>query len=176
MADFEYTKEQVALSSGRPAGSYTTYIDQALKESVMLFKLGTCLAGLADLTEDQRTLVDLGIVKMADAIYLSQPFQAVGASPFSSESIGSYSYSKAAGAVAGGLPTGIFWFDKAVEEVGVCNLTDPEVWFGGIDMGVPVGSGLTVSSNTPGVLAYLSPGELADSRAWGYDPVLTRPL
>lgn len=64
-----------------------------------------------------------GILAMADYVYLRQPYQQVIASPLTSETIGSYSYAKAASQVGRnaaalevtGENTGVIMYDLAVQ-------------------------------------------------------------
>ena len=102
--------------SGRSTTEYSNsgYVVTALSQATLLFKLGTCLGNNFPDDATMASLARLAILSMADAIYLSQPFQKILSNPFSSETIGSYSYSKVAGAVMGGIPTGISWFDMAI--------------------------------------------------------------
>jgi hypothetical protein len=97
----------------------------------------------------------MAILSMADAIYLVQPFQSVLSNPFSSETIGSYSYSKVSGAVMGGLPTGIGWFDVALSKLSVCELNENIPMGGGIEAfewELPMGNG-----RIPGNQRLISP-------------------
>lgn len=153
--------------SGRLTSDYSGYAATALKQAILLFKLGTCLNEFPD-DAIKAELAQTAILAMADAIYLAQPFQSVLSNPFSSETIGSYSYSKVAGAVAGALPTGITWFDIAVSQLGVCELTDH----------VPSGGGIEIFENDalfaagvhPDNLRMLAPQDLNELRSFGYDP------
>jgi hypothetical protein len=171
MAYKEYSKQDLADFSGRPVASYTSYAEKsAIPQALLLFKIGTCLASPGDLSPVHQELLDMAIVSMADGIYLSQPFMQVKASPFSSETIGSYSYSKVAAAVAAKVETGIEWFDIATSTLSVCDeIGEPTISFGGIDMmNASDGHLISVTSTTS---HYLSPSEVGQSRAWGYDPV-----
>lgn len=164
-----YTKASLATFSGRPVESYTDYADQALLQSLLLFKIGTCLASPDDLDDTQKQLVDMAILSMADAIFLNQEHQAAVASPFNSESIGSYSYSKTARAVSVGKPTGIMWFDLGVSELGICDLEDNIPTFGGIEMFEH--DGVFVRGSHGGAnVRFLSPKDIIFSRGYGYDP------
>lgn len=128
-----YTKEDLASYTGRDLTEYSGFSDTAIQQATLLFKIATCLADLPD-DPIQVELAQYAILSIADAIVLAQPFQKVIANPFSSESIGSYSYSKASKAVAAGLPTGISWFDLAVGQMSVCEISD----------GMPTGGGIEV--------------------------------
>lgn len=118
MAFPTYTVTDLAQTSGRDASFYSnsSFVPEAIIQATLLFQIGTNRAE-PPAAPAEKLLMRLGILHMADAVYLAQPFQEILASPFSSESIGSYSYSKAAAAVAGGLPTGITWFDLAVRQL-----------------------------------------------------------
>jgi hypothetical protein len=149
-----YGVEDLAGMSGEEASEYTrtNFVAMALKQAKALFKLGTCLKGdTFPEDEDGAELAEFAILAMADAIYWAQPFQAVLRNPFSSETIGSYSYSKLTSAVTAGLPTGISWFDIAVGELSVCTS----------DVGVSGGINVFEENKQPhgnyGV--YLGPGD-----------------
>lgn len=139
----------------------------AFPQALLLFKMGTCLASLNDLNEDQKQLAKFAILSMADAIHLSAPYQTVLASPFNSESIGSYSYSRAAQAVSKGLPTGIGWFDIAMQELSVCDAMDGIPMSMGTDI---FGSAEIGRASGSGITRWLTPAEEASSRMFGYDP------
>lgn len=136
MAYKNYTRQMLADFTGRPLASFPeNYVTKsAIPQALLLFKIGTCLNAPDDLQGFELELVDNAIISMADAIHLVAPYQAAMANPFSSESIGSYSYSKAAQAVAHGLPTGIGWFDIAVEKLSVCDDLDGLPMSGGIEI------------------------------------------
>lgn len=111
------TFQQLEQFSGQDIAAL--YQDQsfasvAILQSADWFFLATGMAGWPTSGFEQR-LVSNAILAMAQAIYLAQPFKNVLASPFSSEKIGNYSYTKLAGIIAGGMPTGLSWFDQAVQ-------------------------------------------------------------
>jgi hypothetical protein len=150
--------------SGRPVASYGKYATQALLQATLLFKIGTCLARLPD-SELQKDMARLAILAMADSIFLAQNYQKAAASPFSSETIGSYSYSKVAKAANAGMPTGVMWFDIAMQQMSVC---------GG---GSITGGGIVVFDQpdvpTPdGYTDFLGPDEIDNLRAYGADPAV----
>lgn len=165
-----YTRTDLAALTGRPVASFPeTFINaSAIPQAMLLFKMGTCLASLDGLNDDQRQMVDFAIVFMADAIHLTAPYQTTKYSPFNSESIGSYSYSKAAAAVTLGKSTGVDWFDIAIQELSVCDVMD----------GIPMSSGIEVfnadetlvAGTLGGTKRLLTEQEMAASRRFGYDP------
>lgn len=116
------TVAQLAEFSGRPAESYPAYATAALKQASLLMRLRTCLVSMpAD--QDSADLLTYGILEMADDLVLKQPHQEIKAKPFSSETIMSYSYSKAAQKAVEGKKTGLMWFDLAVQTLSVCDST-----------------------------------------------------
>lgn len=163
------TVNDLAAFSGRVAEEYTNagYVGSALVQAELLFKLGTCLGDVWPDDPTNALLAKMAIVSMADAIYLVQPFQAVLANPFSSETIGSYSYSKVAGAVMGGLPTGITWFDIAMGKLSVCDISSGISMGGGIEMFEFDGE---FTGGRNGNVRFLSPVDLNRSRQYGFDP------
>lgn len=165
----EYTRQMLANHTGRPLVSFPeAYVTgSAIPQALLLFKIGTCLASPDELSDDSKQLVDFAILAMADAIHLSAPYQTALASPFSSESIGSYSYSKVAGAVQSGIPTGIGWFDIAISELSVCNRDAENFSSGGIEV---FEHGAVFGNGTNGNVRIFTPGELEMSRRFGYDP------
>lgn len=135
MADYP-TLSFVDISqfSGRSVDEYDpTYSGTALAQATLLFKVATCLTALPD-DEVNYELAKAAILAMAEQFVLSQPYAKTVASPFSSETIGSYSYSKAAQHIAAGQDTGVLWFDLAVSRLGVCDEVDNAFGYGGIEI------------------------------------------
>lgn len=90
------TVAELASYTGLPMDSYTGYANSALLQAAMMF---TVLAeqtadDYAGMNPDFQQLANMGIMAMADYLYLRFPYQQVIASPLASEEIGSYSYSK----------------------------------------------------------------------------------
>lgn len=124
MAEYPtYTAVKLSEVSGNPESEYGAFAAQALKQATLLFKIGTCLKEFPDDAHDAE-IAEQAILQMADAIYWAQPWQKVLRNPFSSETIGSYSYSKLTSAVSAGIPTGVTWFDIAVGTIGICDLSN----------------------------------------------------
>lgn len=153
--------------SGRPASDYlnVAYIPTAIAQATLLFKLGTCLSQYPD-DPIYSELAKNAILAMSEAIYNVQGFQKVLNNPFSSETIGSYSYSKVAGAVANGLPTGVSWFDLAVGSMGVCDL---DIAYGG-GIEVSIQQVEYVPGLVEGNMRALLPSDFDNLRTWGQDP------
>lgn len=131
----------LAQSSGRPVESYSAFATEALLQATIIFQFATCLTSYPDPDTDtlKYNLAIKGITELADRLYLEQPFDADSASPFVSENIGSYSYSKASrgkllSAVTYGDPTGIYMFDMAVSKLSVCTDTGRLGASGGIEV------------------------------------------
>lgn len=90
------------------------YADTLLTRATDLFYMATGLVADPEDDTDLRIMKD-GIVAMGHALYVQSRDKAAIYSPFSSERIGSYSYSKMAAAAQEGLKTGVEMFDLAVD-------------------------------------------------------------
>lgn len=164
-----FSVSDLAGFSGKDESEYTNtaYVPQAILQATLLFKIGTCLGDNWPEDSTMASLAHMAVVSMADAIYSVQPFQKVLSNPFSSESIGSYSYSKTAGAVMGGIPTGIGWFDMAISKLSVCALD-----------GIPIGGGIEAfewdgtfaDGKLAGNVRLLGPADLNAHRGLSHDP------
>jgi hypothetical protein len=153
----DFGADELASFSGRPAESYTEYVETAVDMATLLFKYATCLTEFPEPGTDGAKLAGFAILAMADAIVLSQPYQSIEHSPFASESLGSYSYSKASAQVQAGDPTGVMWFDMAVNQLGVCTTGDDIADGGGIE--VFEWDGNFVPGRVTGNVRLLSPAE-----------------
>jgi hypothetical protein len=121
------------------------WADDSLSRATDLMSIAT---GLTADPEDELTarLVRVGILAMAHMIYVtSGQDRSVFYNPYSSERIGSYSYSKAQQQVGSGQPTGVPEFDAAVryvlssaEEGGYFSSSSEEVFEGPFDAVEPV--------------------------------------
>lgn len=111
---------ELAAFTGRASNTFGNFASEALTQATLLFVLAT---ELNDYPNDPMLaqLAKNGILDMADSIYLSQPYKESIASPFQSESIGSYSYSKLTRNVKKGDATGVTWFDMAVSRLRSAN-------------------------------------------------------
>ena len=121
------TLTELAEYTGRPASSYTGYVNSALLQATMMFTILSEL-GAGDyggLSADFQQLANMGIMAMADHLYLRWPYQQVLASPLQSETIGSYEYSKPVQEIARNAQaievtaekTGVDMFDLAVRRL-----------------------------------------------------------
>jgi hypothetical protein len=90
------TIPQLAQFSGRGVDTYTTYANSALLQATVMFTILSELSAddYAGMNPDFQLLANLGVLAMADWLYLRWPYQQVIASPLQNETIGSYSYSK----------------------------------------------------------------------------------
>lgn len=117
MAFPQFTVADLAEFSGRAELSYAPRAERSIRQAMLLF---LSLTHIEDWPTDS-TASDLateGVLAMADHLYLIQPYATVAASPMSSETIGSYSYSKSSQAgVQMSYPTGVSWFDLAVSQL-----------------------------------------------------------
>lgn len=113
------TRAELATFTGRPASTFSGFADQALAQATLMFQVVTRLPGYPD-DPDLKQLALNAIMEMADRLLLEQPYAEVASKPFQSESIGSYTYSRAtatAAKVQNGSKTGLFWWDVAVDEL-----------------------------------------------------------
>lgn len=116
------TVSYLASFTGRDEASFSAFADQALIQSTLLFSTLTKLSEYPT-NEDQELLAINAILEMADRIYLEQPYATTKASPFQSETIASYSYSKGSAAAKAreGLRTGLLFWDLAMDELSVAD-------------------------------------------------------
>jgi hypothetical protein len=162
------TIDAKALSdfSGRPEGSFGPFVPSAAMQALLLFKIATGLDSMPD-GETNEELANMGLLAMTDKLYLANQYRESQASPFSSESIGSYSYSKAARQAAAGEDTGVMWFDLAVSKLSR-SVDDGLQMHGGIE--VFEHDIYTVSGTTGANRRMLSPQDVNLSIGYGYDP------
>jgi hypothetical protein len=121
------TLSELSEYTGRPAASYTSYVNSALLQATMMFTILSELSAddFGGLAADFQQLANMGVMAMADYLYLRWPYQQVLANPLQSETIGSYSYSKPVQAVARNAQaievaaekTGVDMFDLAVRRL-----------------------------------------------------------
>jgi len=170
MAYRTYDATDLSEFTGRPLASFPpSFVNSsAIPQAVLLFKIGTCIVDPAALSADDQQLVDFAIISMADAIHLTAPYQKALASPFNSETIGSYSYSKTAKAVQKGQETGVMWFDMAIQRLSQCDEVSGIFLGGGIE--VFENDGVFTTGHFSQNFAYLTPAEVHDSIAFSQDP------
>lgn len=110
------TIADLSTFTGRATNTFGSYALEALAQATLLFYLATEIESYP-IDTSLATLAKNGILDMADKIYLSQPYKEAVNSPYQSETIGSYSYSKSVQAVKKGDATGVMWFDLAVNKL-----------------------------------------------------------
>lgn len=113
------TAADLADFSGRPESATNPYVGQALTQATLMFTVATKLKAMPE-DPDLALLATYAIMEMADRLLLEQPYQAIKAGPFQTETIGSYSYSRitqTTKTVQQGLKTGLFWWDTAIDEL-----------------------------------------------------------
>jgi len=111
------TVSELAAFKMKPVSFYNeTYALEAMTQASVLLTFRT---GISEMPADEQeaTLVNYAIMDLGNLIYLEAPYDEIKAKPFSSESIGSYTYSKSAQAAKNGESTGSMWFDLAVEQL-----------------------------------------------------------
>lgn len=119
------TKADLAQFTGRPANTFTGFADQALAQATLMFKVVTGIEDYPD-DPDLKQVALNAIMEMADRLLLEQPYAEVSTRPFQSETIGSYTYSRATAtsvAVQNGSKTGLFWWDVAVDLLTVAGMS-----------------------------------------------------
>jgi len=107
---------ELATFTGRASNTFGEFAVEALAQATLLFYLATDLESYP-INPQLQMLAKNGILEMADKLYLGQPYQEASASPYQSETIGSYSYSKLTASVRKGDATGVMWFDLAVNKL-----------------------------------------------------------
>lgn len=177
-----FTSSDLEGFTGRLASTYTAYASGAIAQAMLQFKTATCLTEWPDLADDAQ-LASYAVLEAADAIYLSAQYRVIEANPFSSESIGSYSYSKPrvfpprVGSLPTppktDLPTQVTWFDLAVERLGICEVI-ARVEHGGIKVFEP---DLKIEEQPDGTFQLIGPMQESPidvpfniSRPVSYDP------
>jgi hypothetical protein len=135
------TVSELANYTGRPVESYTGYANSALLQATMMFTIlsENTVADYAGMSADYQQLANMGVMAMADWLYLRWPYQQVMASPLQNETIGSYSYSKPVQEMARNAQaievtsekTGVDMFDLAIRRLAKRSSLDG-VYFGQI--------------------------------------------
>lgn len=157
------TQTDLETFTGRPAASFGPFADQALAQATLMLTIVTKLEALPD-DPDLAQLANNAIMELADRVLLEQPFQAIKAGPFQTETIGSYSYSRVTPTVSKvqqGIKTGLLWWDLAIDELSVAGTT--LLSHGGIDE-IPDG---LVRSQENGMWVFVDP---ADDQGNGGQP------
>jgi hypothetical protein len=135
------TVAELADYTGRPVTSYTGYANSALLQATMMFTIlsENSVADYQGMPADYQQLANMGVMAMADWLYLRWPYQQVMASPLQNETIGSYSYSKPIQEMARNAQaievtsekTGVDMFDLAIRRLAKRSSLDG-VYFGQI--------------------------------------------
>jgi hypothetical protein len=121
------TSQELAQYTGRPLASYTAYVNSALLQATMMFTILSELSAddYGGMQPDFQALANMGVMAMADYLYLRWPYAQVLASPLQAETIGSYSYSKPVQEMARNAQaievtseqTGVQMFDLAIRRL-----------------------------------------------------------
>jgi hypothetical protein len=113
------TTAELSAFSGRPVATYGAFAGAALEQATLMFTVRTKLTAYPD-DPDLAKLAKFAIFELADRLFLEQPYAEYLASPFQSESIMSYNYSRSTATalkVQQGSKTGLFWWDLAIDEL-----------------------------------------------------------
>lgn len=146
------TLSELASFTGQTEASFTSFATQALSQSTLLFQSVT---GILDWPADEvdNAIAKNGVLEFADFIYNRNPYRGALAKPFSSETIGSYSYT--INQAKSGQATGFIFWDEAVKR---CTSEEAaDVSYGGISVFENQGLFTTPSGNK----VVLSDGDLA---------------
>jgi len=95
--------------------SVSAYAGQALQQAADLLSVVTGASRPADAGQAQR-LYDNAVYSMAEALEVNKGSRAQHLSPYRSEQIGSFRYELVASRSIAGAPTGILWWDMAVQQ------------------------------------------------------------
>jgi hypothetical protein len=159
------TVAELATFTGRAISTFSSFAVEALSQATLLMYLATELASYPTDPELSK-LTKYGIMDMADKIYLSQPYQEASASPYQSETIGSYSYSKAVAAVKKGNDTGVMWFDLAISKVSTGSAIGSTGSIQGMEFD---GLGVSVATGRPKIVGGSGRAvDLDSSGAWAW--------
>jgi hypothetical protein len=150
--------DELADFTGTEEDDLTPFAPQALTQATLLFTIVTGLSSYPSDT-DLTQLAKNAIMEMAWDIYNKQlaNYAVTQASPFQSESIGSYSYSKGSPAFKAKYneKTGLFWWDLAIERL--ASEGNSRVASGSLQVFDPA---IQIDAN--GVTWVLGPADMAD--------------
>jgi hypothetical protein len=136
----------------------TSYSAMALDQAQLLLQLAT---GISARPTDPTALrvYRFGIFAMAEALENSQTTRSIAFSPFRVEEIGSYRYERGRTDVRAGIPTGILWFDMAVDYFN--GLVDSSLYDMHTSMSLFEVEDSLVFTNTQGRRVILGPADRA---------------
>lgn len=97
------------------------YSNTHITQASLLLRIATCLKTPPSDTF-QLDIWKNAVLDMALKLDISSQYRTAKYSPYSSETIGSYSYTIALSKIKGGEGTGVEWFDIAVGQLGVCDV------------------------------------------------------
>lgn len=109
--------DDMAEFTGRPEVTFPEHVDEALLQAVFFIKARTKVYEWPADPELQQAF-KYAILDLANQMYLERQYDRIKANPLSSETIGSYSYSKSNAATAAlytARPTGLLWLDLLLE-------------------------------------------------------------
>lgn len=112
----EPTVSDLAVVTGSDPDSFGGFATQAISMAALAFRRATRRTDWPE-DPDEKQLAAYAILQLAQRLYLEQPYSEAMASPFASESTGTYSYSKSFQKAANGLPTDLMWWDMAIDQL-----------------------------------------------------------
>jgi hypothetical protein len=106
---------------GANESDYTSFATEALEQATNLLELNT---GISEWPTDtlQLKIAKRGVCQLADYLHEANKYRRVRARPFASETVMDRSYTIAR--AQSGEPTGLLWWDKAVELLTVADSSD----------------------------------------------------
>lgn len=110
------TEVDLARFTGREIDYFDSFVMESIDQAGDLFEIATDLTVFPTQGIDGR-IARRGVLAMAEAIYEGNAYRDLRASPFRTETIGTYTYALAESNVLSGVPSGVAWFDIAVERL-----------------------------------------------------------
>lgn len=161
------TIADLAKNSNREETYFTEYANVTLSQATLLFRLATCLTELPQ-DSNLQELAKNGILELAFKFYETEQHSDSKFSPFTSETIGSYTYNISLAKLNSGETLGSPWFDLAVSELGVCDVMGGTHGTGGIEVFEHDGS--FTPGKFKGNSRLLGPNDIdenSDFKLWG---------
>lgn len=116
--DAGLTEIDLAGFTGKSLAHYNDpFVVEALLQAGDLLEIATRVSVLPPVTTLLGRTARRGVLAMAEALFEGNQHRDLRFSPFKTETIGSYNYTLAEGSVLAGIPTGISWFDVAVDRL-----------------------------------------------------------
>lgn len=135
------------------------YANTHIAQASILLRIATCLNEPPS-DPFKLELWKNAVLDMALKLDITSKYRSAKYSPFSSETIGSYSYSIALTKIKEGADTGAMWFDLAVIQLGVCDVMGNTGAHSSGGIEVMEHDGTFVQGSMPGNERLLSPNDI----------------